>query len=84
MPYPCTVCNYPELKDFPRKDTLGLYEICPSCGFQYGIADEARGSTPETWREKWIASGMKWQSLGRPQPNDWDPANQIQGLLSSE
>ncbi|MEO5718493.1 MAG: hypothetical protein ABIR29_07975, partial [Chthoniobacterales bacterium] len=58
----------------------GSYEICPSCGFQFGVSDDDRGFTCEQWREQWCAEGMKWSSRRRP-PKDWDPGRQLAEIL---
>jgi hypothetical protein len=77
MKHTCPVCGYPELKEAPRtRSGGGSYEICPSCGFQFGVSDDDRGFTYERWRENWRAGGMKWSSRQKP-PRDWDPAAQL-------
>lgn len=69
----CPVCGFPELSEPPRTaEGGGSYEICPSCGFQFGVTDEDRGFTYARWRRQWIAGGMKWSSE-RPQPAGWSP-----------
>jgi len=55
----CPVCGYPELDEPPRSSSGGgSDEICPSCGFQFGLDDEDGGIGYATWRERWIAAGM--------------------------
>ena len=42
--YRCPVCGYPGLDEPPRTEESGAsYEICPSCGFEFGVTDEDRG-----------------------------------------
>lgn len=78
--YACPVCGFRKLAELPRTMTGGgSFEICPSCGFQFGVSDDDRGFTYERWREEWIAGGMKWSSH-RPAPLDWDPLQQLAGL----
>jgi hypothetical protein len=79
--YTCSVCGYPSLKE-PPHDLHGSasFEICPSCGYQFGYDDDARGISHENWRRKWISSGSKWWSPGGPAPDDWDPAAQLAKL----
>ena len=81
MPYTCPVCGYPGLYDPPRSESgNGSYEICPSCGFEFGVSDDDKGETYEGWRARWIAEGKRWQSKGRPQPAGWDPGAQLRTL----
>lgn len=76
--YTCFVCGYPLLNDEPRaKDGGGSYEICPSCGFQFGVSDDDEGFTIEEWRARWIAGGMRWQGIGLSAPVGWDPREQL-------
>jgi len=77
MKHTCPVCGYPDLLGEPRsKRSGGSYEICPSCGFQFGVTDDDKGISYEQWRETWREGGMKWSSQ-RPQPAKWDPAAQL-------
>lgn len=81
MKHVCPVCGYPKLKELPRsRDGGGSFEICPSCGFQFGVSDDDRGFTYEQWREKWRMEGMKWSSH-RKVPRGWDPGTQVAKLL---
>lgn len=76
----CPVCGYPGLDDPPRSSSGGAsYEICPSCGFEFGVSDDDLGFTYEEWRKRWIDSGMPWDSADiEPSPDGWDPAKQLQ------
>ena len=78
----CPVCRFPELKEPPRsaRSGGGSYEICPSCGFEFGVSDDDLGYSYEEWRRGWIEHGMVWSSVGRVQPPDWDPVTQLQSL----
>jgi transposase-like protein len=77
MKHACPVCGYPDLREAPRsKRSGGSYEICPSCGFQFGVTDDDQGLSYEQWRETWRDGGMKWSSQ-RTQPANWDPAAQL-------
>lgn len=63
MPYSCLVCAYPKLKEPPHSASGGgSYEICPACGYQYGVDDDDRGITPAQWRATWVKNGAKWSS----------------------
>ena len=67
--YTCLVCDYPYLSEPPRSEIGGgSFEICPSCGFQFGVNDDDEGISYETWRKRWEADGMKWQSFNIKQP----------------
>ena len=79
----CPVCGYAGLEEPPRSATTGggSYEICPSCGFEFGVTDDDQGYSYEAWREKWITDGMKWTSVGQSAPEGWDPRNALRELL---
>jgi hypothetical protein len=78
--FTCPVCGYPELQESPRSPRTGggSYEICPSCGFQFGVTDDDRGIGYEDWRTRWIEKGMPWDSAGIEEPPPhWDPHEQL-------
>jgi hypothetical protein len=80
--YQCPVCGWPRLHEPPRtEESGGSYEICPSCGFQFGVSDDDGGRTYEDWRREWVEAGMPWHSRGIKQPWGWDPRRQLQALL---
>ncbi len=80
MHHHCPVCGYPKLLEAPRtKASGGSYEICPSCGFQFGVSDEDDGFTYEKWRARWIAAGLPWSSQQKP-PRGWNPEAQLATL----
>lgn len=77
----CPVCGYPDLQEAPRsRSGGGSYEICPCCGFQFGVDDDDRGVTPEKHRAQWIQGGMVWFSRSIPPPRGWDPRSQLRRL----
>ena len=81
MAHDCPVCGYPKLKENPRtKSTGGSFEICPSCGFQFGVTDDDGGFSYSSWREKWRREGMIWSSSSK-RPKGWDPAAQLEKVL---
>ena len=81
----CPVCGYPALREPPHAPSGGgSYEICPSCGFQFGVDDDDKGITYAVARERWVAAGCTWQSRGVRAPVKWDPATQLQGLLKPD
>lgn len=83
--YTCPVCGYNGLSEPPRSSSGGgSYEICRSCGFEFGVTDDDLAFSYEDWRERWIQRGMPWDSEGRhPRPRGWDPAAQLHRLLES-
>lgn len=78
----CPVCGYPGLGEPPGRPLGGeSYEICPSCGFQFGVTDVDRGITYEDWRQRWIGRGMLWDSAGiEDPPLGWDPSEQLRRI----
>lgn len=81
MPYTCPVCGLPGLTEIPRTEKgAGSYEICPSCGFQFGVSDDNRGFTYEQWRERWIKHGMPWDKGRTKPPPGWDPQEQLRNI----
>jgi hypothetical protein len=80
--YVCPVCGYPSLTEPPRyPGGGGSYEICYSCDFEFGVTDDDRGFSYETWRADWVKRGMPWSSweVSAP-PNEWDPAEQLRSI----
>jgi hypothetical protein len=83
--YTCPVCGYPDLSDDPRTESRGSYEICWSCGFEFGVTDDDLGYDYASWRTLWIERGMPWDSeLRHPRPEGWDPVAQLARLSSGE
>lgn len=81
--YHCPVCGYPYLEEPPRSPVTGggSYEICPSCGFEFGVTDDDEGHSYAEWRHLWIAQGMPWNSARvRSSPDGWDPTAQLREL----
>lgn len=77
--YMCPVCGWPDLTESPRSPSGGgSYEICRSCGFEYGVTDDDLGYTYEQWREEWVKKGMPWDE-GEP-PVGWNPEEQLRKL----
>lgn len=75
----CPVCGWPGLTEPPRSPAGGgSYEICPSCGFEFGVSDDDLGFTYAEWRQRWIDFDMRWDSADiEPPPDDWDPVRQL-------
>lgn len=84
MKHFCPVCGFAELSEPARSQSGGgSYEICPSCGFQFGVSDDDEGYTYAEWREEWKKNGMKWAGT-RPSPKNWDPGAQLKKLARTE
>jgi hypothetical protein len=81
MAYSCPCCGFPALHEPPRSNTgSGSYEICPSCGFQFGVSDDDDGFTYEKWRALWEKRGSPWSSKGITPPPGWNAKPQLAGL----
>ena len=74
----CPVCGFPDLGRGPTESWTPTYEICPSCGFEFGYSDAIEKETYENYREKWIAAGCKWR-FRRP-PDGWDPVRPLRNI----
>lgn len=86
MKHICPVCGYPDLTEAIYTSGKGpSYEICPSCGYEFGFSDWDSGITYEQWRAQWIGSGNEWTpgkmswSDGAP-PLGWDPKKQLENI----
>jgi hypothetical protein len=79
----CPVCGYSGLIEAPRsRNNVPSFEICSSCGFQFGVTDDDDEQSYVSWRDQWIRRGMPWFTKGlRPQPEPWDPQQQLDDLL---
>jgi hypothetical protein len=82
--YQCPVCGYPCLEEPARfEDGYPSWEICPSCGFEFGYDDDEAGHSYADWRQQWIADGMPWRLRSYRKPPGWDPQAQLRALLES-
>jgi len=81
----CPVCGF-GLEFEPWRGASAADEICPSCGIHFGYDDAAGGDGEKRaaiygeWRQKWIAKGMPWSSVGQPPPSAWDPGENLARL----
>ena len=83
MNHSCPICAYPGLEEPPRSPSGGgSYEICPCCGFQFGVTDDDDGVSCDTWRLHWAEEGMQWFSRGVPAPAGWDARAQFAKVSS--
>ncbi|MGH9585295.1 MAG: hypothetical protein ACRD4O_20455 [Bryobacteraceae bacterium] len=74
MMNPCPVCGYP-LGFLPTD-----FNICPSCGTEFGYSDSGRSH--KELRANWLASGAKWWDTSTAPPPNWNPYLQIDNLIS--
>lgn len=82
--YTCPVCGYSYLHEPPRSASGGRsYEICPSCGFQFGVTDDDRLISYEQWRRSWADQGMPWHAKAVSAPPGWDPVRQLRSVTGS-
>lgn len=85
--YRCPVCGFRGLAEPPWNGDSGSFEICPSCGVQFGYSDAAGGDLDRrleayrSLRARWIDGGMQWHfgAIESP-PEAWDPAEQLRRL----
>jgi hypothetical protein len=80
----CPVCGY-DLGFKPWDGDSASFEICPSCGIQFGYTDAAGGDTIrrqllyQQWRKRWIGQGMPWNSASE-RPAGWNAATQLRNI----
>jgi hypothetical protein len=75
--YTCPVCGFGDLLEPPYNASgRGSFEICPSCGFEFGYDDESEGISHEAHRASWLAGGAEWFDPDA-RPQGWDLATQL-------
>lgn len=82
----CPVCGYPGLTEEPWRAgpeyDSPSYEICPSCGTEFGYQDHRTGRAERHDRQRelrleWIEAGRPWDdesSYPTPSELGWDPS----------
>jgi hypothetical protein len=84
--YQCPVCGYIGFDEPPwASDVSPSYDICPSCGTEFGYQDFGQNELErrarwQTLRQEWIGRGMPWSSSVDPKPAEWDPIKQLRGI----
>ena len=82
MNYICPVCGYDELDQKPYDEKKrGNFQICPCCGFQYGVDDDDKRISFDNYREKWIREGNSWFDKEK-RPKDWNLDKQLKNIYS--
>ena len=73
--YTCPICGYDgireELGSVP--DKWGTFEICPSCGWEFGYDNPAEIIQ---YRHLWLVNGAKWFDP-KAKPKKWDVKEQL-------
>lgn len=69
----CPVCGF--LMRYPARD----WNICPSCGTEFGYDDAGR--THQQLRGIWISRGMPWWSPVEAPPIGWSAMEQLKRVL---
>jgi len=58
--YICPVCEFDGLKEEPfSEDNEPSYEVCPSCGFEFGFDSANDPAAFAEFRQRWIKNGRK-------------------------
>jgi hypothetical protein len=84
MKYQCLACDYPNLSEPPRSEYGGgSFEICPACGFQFGVNDDDEGISYDKWRSDWEKKGMPWSSGAIKRPETWNPVSRAQAKTAA-
>jgi hypothetical protein len=55
--FECPVCGFPGFSEPPWRDENASFDICPSCGIQYGYNDarpDSREQVHLAWRTRWL------------------------------
>jgi hypothetical protein len=83
LKFTCPVCGYLDLHEPPRLPSgAGSDEICPSCGFQFGVSDDDEGLSYDQWRSNWVSRGCPWSSRGIQSPPNWNPIVQLASITA--
>jgi hypothetical protein len=70
--YPCPVCGFPNLPDPPVDMS---YEICPSCGTEFGYTDFRRSH--DELMSAWLRTGPRWFATWVAAPAEWNGRRQL-------
>ncbi|MFC1752717.1 hypothetical protein ACFL96_04900 [Thermoproteota archaeon] len=76
----CRSCGFDGLKEEPyigQKDPS--FEICPCCGFEFGVDDILGEGHYASFRNQWIENGADWFMPER-RPKKWNLDKQLSNL----
>ena len=78
----CPVCGYPGFVEPPWDGDNPSYDICPSCGVEFGYHDsrptlDERRARQAELRQEWLLAGCPWRGAIDKPPRDWDPKAQL-------
>jgi hypothetical protein len=68
----CPVCG------FSLESTASDFNICPSCGTEFGIDDVEHGVAE--LQKIWLLNGAQWASPVDKKPKNWEPFKQLEKL----
>lgn len=72
----CLVCGFVAQVAFEE------YDICPSCGTEFGVNDV--NATIQDLRAAWLATGPTWWSPVDPRPSAWNPEKQLANVTGGD
>lgn len=77
--YNCRVCGF-KFQDPPwgEDDNTPDFTHCPCCGVMFGYGD-ALPSSAKRWRERWLASGARWDAPNQ-KPENWNLEEQLKQI----
>lgn len=74
----CPICGFDGLDEPAYDGRQPSFEICPSCGNQFGYDDAV--ASHASLRQKWISKGARWWSREAP-PEGWEPQVQLARVM---
>jgi len=74
----CFVCGFDGLEE-PAYNEIKepSYEVCPCCGFEFGVDETGDPDRYGSFRSKWISAGAEW-FLPDKKPKDWSLEKQLE------
>ena len=76
----CPVCGFAGLDEPAYSDGEASFDICPSCGTQFGLHD-----CDKSWaslRQRWIRKGCRFH-FPPQQPPGWSAKEQLKAVMGS-
>jgi len=83
--HPCPVCGFADLHEPAWANDEPSFEICVSCGTQFGYQDAEpdlarREERHLQLRAEWVEAGYPWASITIPAPTGWDGRRQLAAM----